>query len=221
MHLCKSTRKYYSIKLILENSFIHIYIFRFGVEEQIKTEAFLPKKQVALPEIVSAADKYSDEIEEGCRRAESGGSESESETDDIVMEGASKYDYNSDGELVPRNPSKAKIEPLPPVDHKSINYRPFKSNFYTEHADIKSMSESDVSSLRRSMEVTVTGSNIPAPIIDFFQAGFHRDLYQEIVRRGFERPTSIQAQCIPAALSGRDIIALAKTGSGKTFAFIW
>lgn len=197
------------------------YVDRSGVEQQIKTEASLPKKQQQqLPEIVSAADKYSDEIEEGYHQRTIGGSDSES--DEEVNEGpTNKYDYNSDGELVPRNTSKTKIEPLPAIDHKSITYRPFKKCVYSEHTDVSSMSDADVSSLRRSLEVSVTGSAVPNPIQNFTQAGFHRDLQLEISKRGFERPTAIQAQCIPAALSGRDIIALAKTGSGKTFAFIW
>ena len=41
------------------------------------------------------------------------------------------------------------------------------------------------------------------------------------IRQGFVKPTAIQCQAIPTALSGRDIIGLAKTGSGKTAAFVW
>jgi ATP-dependent RNA helicase DeaD len=37
---------------------------------------------------------------------------------------------------------------------------------------------------------------------------------------GFEHPTEIQAATIPPALAGRDLIGQAKTGSGKTFAFM-
>jgi ATP-dependent RNA helicase DDX46/PRP5 len=37
---------------------------------------------------------------------------------------------------------------------------------------------------------------------------------------GFERPLPIQAQAIPAIMSGRDVIGIAKTGSGKTLAFV-
>ena len=39
-------------------------------------------------------------------------------------------------------------------------------------------------------------------------------------RQNFEKPTPIQAQAIPAIMSGRDLIGIAKTGSGKTLAFL-
>ena len=39
-------------------------------------------------------------------------------------------------------------------------------------------------------------------------------------RHSYERPTPIQAQAIPAVMSGRDLIGIAKTGSGKTLAFV-
>ena len=52
-------------------------------------------------------------------------------------------------------------------------------------------------------------------------AGFDKLMIKEISRLGLEAPTPIQAQSLPVALSGRDMIGVAKTGSGKTFAYIW
>jgi len=43
---------------------------------------------------------------------------------------------------------------------------------------------------------------------------------QQIKRAGFSAPTPIQAQAWPVALAGRDIVAIAKTGSGKTCGFL-
>lgn len=43
----------------------------------------------------------------------------------------------------------------------------------------------------------------------------------EVIRSlGYPKPTSIQSQAIPAIMSGRDVIGVAKTGSGKTVAFL-
>jgi hypothetical protein len=52
-------------------------------------------------------------------------------------------------------------------------------------------------------------------------AGFDSKLMSSIGKAGFEEPTPIQAQTLPLALGGRDIIGIAKTGSGKTMAFVW
>jgi ATP-dependent RNA helicase DDX5/DBP2 len=43
---------------------------------------------------------------------------------------------------------------------------------------------------------------------------------QQIRRAGFKAPTPIQGQAWPIALSGRDLVAIAKTGSGKTCGFL-
>ena len=45
-------------------------------------------------------------------------------------------------------------------------------------------------------------------------------LVQGILATGYNAPTAIQAQAIPAALAGKDIIACAQTGTGKTAAFV-
>ena len=43
-------------------------------------------------------------------------------------------------------------------------------------------------------------------------------IHESIAEAGFERPTPIQARCIPPALEGKDVIGLAQTGKGKTAA---
>ncbi len=44
-------------------------------------------------------------------------------------------------------------------------------------------------------------------------------LEQNLLNLGMEKPTRVQEECIPAILAGRDILAAAQTGSGKTAAF--
>ncbi|HEX5010873.1 MAG TPA: DEAD/DEAH box helicase [Planctomycetota bacterium] len=54
----------------------------------------------------------------------------------------------------------------------------------------------------------------------FSQFELHPSLLQGIKDLGFAKPTPIQEQSIPPALSGRDVLACAMTGSGKTAAFL-
>lgn len=46
-----------------------------------------------------------------------------------------------------------------------------------------------------------------------------RDLLRGIYEKGFEKPSPIQEESIPIALTGSDILARAKNGTGKTGAF--
>ena len=54
----------------------------------------------------------------------------------------------------------------------------------------------------------------------FSSLQLHPSLQQGLKELGFARPTPIQAEAIPPALEGRDVLACAMTGSGKTYAFL-
>jgi len=56
--------------------------------------------------------------------------------------------------------------------------------------------------------------------VPFSSLKLHPNLLKGIKELGFTRPTPIQAEAIPPALQGRDVLACAMTGSGKTAAFL-
>lgn len=131
-----------------------------------------------------------------------------------------EIEYDSDGNPLPPQKSKI-IVPLPPVDHSEIDYPSFTSNFYEEHPDISSLTHAEVSGLRKVLGVKVSGGEAARPAISFAHFGFDAHLMGVIRKSEYSKPTQIQAQAVPVALSGRDIIGIAKTGSGKTAAFVW
>src|SRR5260370_41686815 len=56
--------------------------------------------------------------------------------------------------------------------------------------------------------------------LPFSNLKLHPGLLRGLKVLGFQRPTPIQADAIPPALDGRDLLACAMTGSGKTAAFL-
>ncbi|KAJ7959946.1 DEAD-box ATP-dependent RNA helicase [Quillaja saponaria] len=75
--------------------------------------------------------------------------------------------------------------------------------------------------LRLNVDVTVAPDSLPAPapIESFTDMCLHTSIMKDIAFHEYTRPTSIQAQAMPVALSGRDLLGCAETGSGKTAAF--
>jgi ATP-dependent RNA helicase DDX5/DBP2 len=65
----------------------------------------------------------------------------------------------------------------------------------------------------------VQGRGVPRPVMSFDEAGFPEYILASIRAQGFASPTPIQCQAWPMALSGRDVVAIAQTGSGKTISF--
>lgn len=117
--------------------------------------------------------------------------------------------------------SKKKKKEIPTTDHSKVEYEPFRKNFYTEPQELKEMSEDSLRALRFDMDdIKVQGSNVPKPVQKFAQFGLGTQCLDIIRNLGFDKPTPIQSQTIPAIMSGRDVIGVAKTGSGKTVAFL-
>nr|XP_046271272.1 probable ATP-dependent RNA helicase DDX17 isoform X1 [Scatophagus argus]XP_046271273.1 probable ATP-dependent RNA helicase DDX17 isoform X1 [Scatophagus argus] len=96
----------------------------------------------------------------------------------------------------------------------------FEKNFYSEHSDVQRISQYEVEEYRRKKEITVRGSGCPKPITNFHQAQFPQYVMDVLMQQNFKEPTAIQAQGFPLALSGRDMVGIAQTGSGKTLSYL-
>jgi ATP-dependent RNA helicase DDX5/DBP2 len=79
-------------------------------------------------------------------------------------------------------------------------------------------SKADVDAYRNEHQITLVGRDIPKPIMTFEEANLPDFLMESFTKSGYKAPTPIQAQGWPMALSGRDMVGVAKTGSGKTLA---
>ncbi|ETS60978.1 hypothetical protein PaG_04909 [Moesziomyces aphidis] len=116
---------------------------------------------------------------------------------------------------------KVKKKELAIVDHSAVDYEPFRKVFYHPPAEIDDMSEELANQIRLEMDaITVRGKDCPKPLTKWSHCGLPASCLDVIKRLGYDSPTPIQSQAIPAIMSGRDIIGVAKTGSGKTMAFL-
>ena len=96
----------------------------------------------------------------------------------------------------------------------------FEKNFYMEHPDVKKMTQAEVDKIRADGQMVLKGSNIPKPVRTFMEASFPAYVLEQVEKLGFKAPTAIQKQGWPMALSGRDMVGIAQTGSGKTLSFL-
>ncbi|KAL0276939.1 UNVERIFIED_CONTAM: hypothetical protein PYX00_004397 [Menopon gallinae] len=130
--------------------------------------------------------------------------------------------------------------PIPVIDWDEINRQAdeyekarwsklpqLKKEFYFEHPDVANMSDEYVEKLRKSLNnLTVRYAfdgtdKIPNPVETFEQAfSEYPEILREIRKQGFEKPFPIQCQAWPILLSGKDMIGIAQTGTGKTLAFL-
>ncbi|XP_027070782.1 DEAD-box ATP-dependent RNA helicase 52C-like [Coffea eugenioides] len=109
------------------------------------------------------------------------------------------------------NPYNQKIMPEPPFD-------------ISEKFDELEVIDDDPSGVNNinaydETPVETSGFDVPPPVTSFSEIDFCSGLSDNIKRCQFVKPTPIQRYAIPVAMAGRDLMACAQTGSGKTAAF--
>lgn len=133
---------------------------------------------------------------------------------------------------------KAKKKDLAAVDHSRVAYESFRKEFYNPPPDIAAMTDEEADLLRLALDgIKIRGVDCPRPVTKWSHFGLPASWYVSaypdslpmltslfsldvIKRLNYTAPTPIQAQAVPAIMSGRDVIGVAKTGSGKTIAFL-
>ncbi|KAM6289868.1 putative ATP-dependent RNA helicase DDX4 [Aegotheles albertisi] len=104
-----------------------------------------------------------------------------------------------------RGPKVTYVPPPPPDDEQAIfTHYQTGINFHKYDESI----------------VEVSGLDPPAPLLDIEKANLSQTLNMNIARAGYSKLTPVQKYSIPIILAGRDLMACAQTGSGKTAAFL-
>ncbi|CAN4112807.1 unnamed protein product [Withania somnifera] len=192
--------------------------FMEGIHEEMKA-APLPKPKEKL-------NKYNDDIDD-----DPNGELLKSKKDVGLQFGrGGVFEYDSDDN--PIVVDKRRLSLFLALNHRDIVYESFNKDFYKEKPSISTspfiqvnaflyagMSNPEVNEYMTSLAIRVSGFDVPRPIKTFDDCGFSVELMKAISKQGYEKPTPIQCQALPIVLSGRDIIGIAKTGSGKTAAF--
>ncbi|KAJ2782906.1 DEAD-box ATP-dependent RNA helicase 35 [Coemansia javaensis] len=83
----------------------------------------------------------------------------------------------------------------------------------------RALPNDEVIARRRLWHIIVEGEDVPAPVFTFKGMRFPRPVLDYLKSKGIVQPSPIQMQGLPVALSGRDMIGIASTGTGKTMAF--
>ncbi|CAN6573139.1 unnamed protein product [Malus baccata var. baccata] len=86
--------------------------------------------------------------------------------------------------------------------------------------NIRQMSSQQCDFIRKQWHIIVSGDDIPPPIKNFKDMRFPEPILKMLKTKGIVQPTPIQVQGLPVILTGRDMIGIAFTGSGKTLVFV-
>ncbi len=182
-----------------KNHKINTNIFK-GDNEQSKNTTIDFKTLTSVTENVSSK-KSEDRADDALELA---GTDS-SEDKDLNMEGTDESESDND-----THDKKMKTK----TNHISKKYGVFKS-------------QDKVNEFRNALQIRIRNGNAsdaPPPCPTFDSMSIHKGIKQVILdnieESLWKEPTPIQMQAIPTLLAGKDVLAAAPTGSGKTAAFV-
>jgi hypothetical protein len=115
---------------------------------------------------------------------------------------------------------KTQCKNLNAIDHAAQDYPPFRRKFYIEVAEIANLTQEEVDKIREDNDAIQVNKSAPKPILEWWQAGLSERIESVIRKLQWAQPSPIQKQLLPVAMSGRDCVGVAKTGSGKTAAYL-
>nr|XP_036878211.1 probable ATP-dependent RNA helicase DDX4 isoform X1 [Manis javanica] len=126
-----------------------------------------------------------------------------------IITGSGKSSWKSEAEggesSETQGPKVTYIPPPPPEDEDSI-FAHYQTGINFDKYD--------------SILVEVSGHDVPPAILTFEEAKLCQTLNNNIAKAGYTKLTPVQKYSIPIILAGRDLMACAQTGSGKTAAFL-
>lgn len=135
----------------------------------------------------------------------------------ILSHGSKQYT----AEVTSVNLIKSVCIPYSTINHEHI-LRQFKYKTQNAHRyyATKPAQQNDIDDYRNEHNITVIGEDIPNPYIEIEKSDFPDYIKAFLKNQGFEKPTIIQSQGWPIAMSGQNFVGIAQTGTGKTLAYL-
>ncbi|GAA5849478.1 hypothetical protein JCM8547_000466 [Rhodosporidiobolus lusitaniae] len=190
-------------------------------EEEDELDAFMNGVNAQVKK-VDSADKEKMQAKKGKLLVEpmqSGEEEQEGEEEEV--DEADKVGMSAQEILALAAKKVKKGRELVAPKHAEIDYLPFRKAFYSAPPEVEELTQEQVDALRLELDdIKIRGAEPPKPATKWSYFGLPAACIDVIKSLEYAAPTSIQAQAIPSIMSGRDIIGVAKTGSGKTMGFI-
>ncbi|CAI0425203.1 unnamed protein product [Linum tenue] len=103
---------------------------------------------------------------------------------------------------------------------KGITYNEPLPTGWKPRLSYRRMPDKDRDAIRKQWRIVVDGEEIPPPVSNFRDMRFPDPILRVLKAKGISQPSPIQLQGLPVILSGRDMIGISSTGSGKTLVFV-